>query len=173
MVHREMEKPGSEDGGYWTLDPMVGITALLYACFGNQSAYAAPRAVTLVCYSSDRRVGSHPFPIKTYLGVRETMTITVHVPDSLLEDLGETPEELRREILRVAAIHLYSRGLVSQGRGAQIAGLSRWEFIQALGRAEVPACQVTSEELEEVVERAHVAHRQRLAAHPSDQGRSD
>ena len=45
------------------------------------------------------------------------MTITVHVPDSLLEDLGETPEELRREILRVAAIHLYSRGLVSQGRG--------------------------------------------------------
>ena len=44
------------------------------------------------------------------------MTITVHVPDSLLENLGETPEELRREILRVAAIHLYSRGLVSQGR---------------------------------------------------------
>ena len=101
------------------------------------------------------------------------MTITVHVPDSLLEDLGETPEELRREILRVAAIHLYSRGLVSQGRGAQIAGLSRWEFIQALGRAEVPACQVTTEELEEEVERAYVAHRQRLAAHPSDQGRSD
>ena len=47
------------------------------------------------------------------------MTITVHVPDSLLEDLGETPEELRREILRVAAIHLYSRGLVSQGKGAR------------------------------------------------------
>jgi hypothetical protein len=32
---------------------------------------------------------------------------------------------------------------------------------------------VTSEELEEEVERAYVAHRQRLAAHPSDQGRSD
>ena len=26
------------------------------------------------------------------------MTITVHVPDFLLEDLGESPEELRREI---------------------------------------------------------------------------
>ena len=68
MVHREMEKPGSEDRGYWTLDPVVGMTALLYACFGNQSASAAPRDVILVYYSSDRRVGSHPFPIKTYLG---------------------------------------------------------------------------------------------------------
>ena len=101
------------------------------------------------------------------------MTITVQVPDSLLEDLGESPEDLRREILRVAAIHLYSRGLVSQGRGAEIAGLSRWEFIQALGRAEVPACQVNSEELKEEVERAYAAHRQRVATHSPDQGRSD
>ena len=61
------------------------------------------------------------------------MTITVHVPDSLLEDLGENAEDLRREILRVAAIDLCSRGLVSQGKGAEIAGMSRWDFIQALG----------------------------------------
>ena len=72
------------------------------------------------------------------------MTITVQVPDSLLEGLAESPEELGREIRLAAAIHLYSRGLISQGRGAEIAGLNRWEFIQALGRAEVPACQVTS-----------------------------
>ena len=92
-------------------------------------------------------------PAKDVRGKRETMTITVHVPDSLLEDLRvrRTPSE----ILRVAAIHLYSRGLVSQGKGAEIAGLSRWEFIQALGRAEVPACQVTSEELKEEVQRAY------------------
>jgi hypothetical protein len=67
----------------------------------------------------------------------------------------------------------YDCGLVSQGRGAEIAGLSRWKFIQALGRAEVPACQVTSEDLKEEVERAYAAHRQRVAAHPSDQDRSD
>jgi predicted HTH domain antitoxin len=101
------------------------------------------------------------------------MTITVHVPDSLLEEFGESPEDLGREILRVAAIHLYSRGLVSQGSGAQIAGLSRSEFLEALGRAEVPACQVTAEELKEEVERAYAAHRQRVAADPPRQGRSD
>jgi predicted HTH domain antitoxin len=91
------------------------------------------------------------------------MTITVEVPDALLDDLAESPEEVGREIRLAAAIHLYSRGLVSQGRGAEIAGLSRWEFIQALRRADVPACQVTAEELTEEVKRAHQAHRQRVA----------
>jgi predicted HTH domain antitoxin len=95
------------------------------------------------------------------------------IPDALLEDLAESPEDLGREIRLAAAIHLYSRGLVSQGRGAEIAGLCRWEFIQAIGHAEVPACQVTSEELKEEVERTYRAHRQRVAAHPPDEDRSD
>ena len=101
------------------------------------------------------------------------MTITVQVPDVLLEDLATSPEELGREIRLAAAIHLYSLGLVSQGKGAEIASLSRWDFIQALGRAEVPACQVTAEELKDEVERAYQAHRQRVAAHPADQDRTD
>jgi predicted HTH domain antitoxin len=101
------------------------------------------------------------------------MTITVQVPDALLQDLATSPDGLDREIRLAAAIHLYSRGLISQGKGAEIAGLSRWDFIQALGRSEVPACQVTSEELQEEVERAYQAHRQRVAAHPPDQDRTD
>jgi predicted HTH domain antitoxin len=101
------------------------------------------------------------------------MTITVHVPDALLEDLDTSPEELDREIRLAAAIHLYRRGLISQGKGAEIVGLNRWDFIQALGRAEVPACQVTSEELTEEVERAFQANRQRIAAYPPDKDRTD
>jgi predicted HTH domain antitoxin len=101
------------------------------------------------------------------------MTITVQVPDALLEGLGESPEELGREARLAVAIHLYSRGLISQGRGAELAGLNRWDFIDALGRAGVPACQVTSQELQEEVERAYQAHRQRIAAHPPDQDRAD
>jgi predicted HTH domain antitoxin len=101
------------------------------------------------------------------------MTITVQVPDALLTGLGESPEALGREIRLAAAIHLYSRGLVSQGSGAAIAGVSPWEFIQALNQAGVPACQVTAEKLHEEVERAYLAHRKRVAAHPPDQDWSD
>ena len=96
------------------------------------------------------------------------MTITVQVPDALLANLATSSEKLNREIRLAAAIHLYSRGPVTQGTGAEVAGLSRRDFIEALGRAEVPACQVTSEELTEEVERAYQAHRQRIAAHPPD-----
>jgi predicted HTH domain antitoxin len=92
----------------------------------------------------------------------KTVTITVHIPDALLEDVATSPADLDREIRLAAAIHLYSRGLVTQGTGAEVAGLSRRDFIEALGRAEVPACQVTSEELTEEVERAYQAHRQRI-----------
>ncbi len=90
------------------------------------------------------------------------MTITVQVPDELLQDLAASPADLDREIRLAAAIHLYSRGLISQGKGAEITGLSRWDFIQALGRALVPACQVTAEELTEEVERAYQHRSSRL-----------
>src|SRR3954454_16365619 len=97
---------------------------------------------------------------------RGTATFTVELPESLLTTCAETPEDFARELRRAAAIEWYREGRVSQGKGAEIAGMSRWEFIQALGRAEVPVCQVTAEELDEEVERAFVAHRERLAAHP-------
>ena len=100
-------------------------------------------------------------------------TITIEVPEDLLEGLAESPDEFGREIRLAAAIHWYSRGQVSQGKGAEIAGLSRRDFIEALGRAEVPACQTTSDELNEEVERALQAHRERVAAHPTDQDRAD
>ena len=50
-----------------------------------------------------------------------------------------------------AAIHWYDRGDLA-GNGAEIAGLSRADFLDALFRAKVPACQVTIEELKEALE---------------------
>ena len=66
------------------------------------------------------------------------MTITVQVPDSLLANLATSSEELNREIRLVAAIHLYSRGLVTQGTGAEVAGLSRRESSRHLACSRFP-----------------------------------
>jgi predicted HTH domain antitoxin len=57
------------------------------------------------------------------------MTITVQLSDALFEDLAASPEGIDREFRLAAVIHLYSRGLISQGKGAEIAGMSRWDFI--------------------------------------------
>ena len=68
-----------------------------------------------------------------------------------------------REVRLAAAIEWYREGRVSQGKGAEIAGLSRIDFLDALYRAKVPACQVTVDELMEEVDRAVASRRERIA----------
>jgi predicted HTH domain antitoxin len=51
------------------------------------------------------------------------------------------------------AIDQYSRGLVSQGKAAEIAGVSRAEFLEELFRRKIPAAQVTLKELREELRR--------------------
>ncbi|HKI21539.1 MAG TPA: UPF0175 family protein [Isosphaeraceae bacterium] len=91
-------------------------------------------------------------------------TITIELPDDLVPS-ATTPEEFARELRLAAAIHWYSRGLISQGKGAQVAGLDRRSFILALGRAGVDAIQVDAQELRMEVESELEARRQRLADH--------
>jgi predicted HTH domain antitoxin len=57
-----------------------------------------------------------------------------------------------REMRIAACVQWYAQGLVSQERAAEIAGLSRAEFLEELFRRKVPACQVTLEELIEEIE---------------------
>lgn len=76
-------------------------------------------------------------------------TVTIEVPDGAFSALRRSPQEFAREMRVAAAILWYHQGLVSQGKGAELAGLSRSDFLDALFRARVPACQVTAEELEE------------------------
>ena len=91
----------------------------------------------------------HPGP-----GIREQemATVIVEVPDSALSALRRSPEEFAREMRIAAAIQWYHQELISQGMAAEIAGLSRADFLDALFRAKVPASQVTIEELQEELE---------------------
>ena len=51
-------------------------------------------------------------------------TITIEVPDDVFPALRRSPDEFGREMLKAAAIQWYSQGLISQGKAAEIAGLS-------------------------------------------------
>ena len=98
--------------------------------------------------------------------------VTIDLPIETFAGLGETPEAFVREMRLAAAIFWYARGEVSQGRGAEIAGLTRREFIEALGQAQVDAIQITPNELKDEVERDLQARRERLAADLSDSRRA-
>ena len=60
--------------------------------------------------------------------------LTLAIPDSALSTLRRSPTEFGREMKLAAAIHWYGRGLMSQERAAELAGMNRRDFIHALAR---------------------------------------
>jgi predicted HTH domain antitoxin len=86
-------------------------------------------------------------------------TVTIELPDRLPPLLDASDEQVAREARLALAIVWYDRGLISQGMGAEVAGLTRAEFIDELGRANVSAIQTSAEEIRAEMEQARHAGR--------------
>jgi predicted HTH domain antitoxin len=71
------------------------------------------------------------------------------VPASVLSALRRDPDGFAHELRIAAAVKWYERHLVSQGRAAEIAGVSRADFLAALDRYEVSPFQTSVQELVE------------------------
>ena len=61
-------------------------------------------------------------------------TITLDFPEDVFVAMRRPPAEFAREMRLAAAMLWYSRGLVSQEKAAEIAGLNRAEFLRALAQ---------------------------------------
>ena len=81
-------------------------------------------------------------------------TLTMQLPDDIFSALRSSPEEFGRELRFAAVIKWYGMGRIFQGKAAEIAGLSRPAFIDALSRYGVSPIQVSLSELEAEVEQA-------------------
>ncbi|MEB3885781.1 UPF0175 family protein [Lyngbya sp. CCY1209] len=77
------------------------------------------------------------------------MNITIDLPESIFSALRKAPDEFVQEMRVAAAAKWYELGEVSQGKAAEIAGLSRSDFLQALARYQVSVLQYSAEELAE------------------------
>jgi predicted HTH domain antitoxin len=80
--------------------------------------------------------------------------VSLEIPEEILISLKETPESLTREIQILAAVKLFELGKLSSGRAAQLAGMSRVEFLTILGRYQVSPFSLTLEQLEKDVNNA-------------------
>ena len=77
----------------------------------------------------------------------------IELPESAFSALRTTPETFIKEMRLAAAVKWYELGMVSQSKGAEIAGVSRHEFLDALGRFGVSPFQITPEQLGEELAR--------------------
>ena len=75
--------------------------------------------------------------------------LTLDMPESAFAALHQAPRDFAREMRIAAAVKWYEIGRLSQGRAAEIAGLTRSGFIDALSRYKVSPFQYTAEEVAE------------------------
>ena len=80
--------------------------------------------------------------------------LTIEMPESALSSLRQDPDNFTRELRLAAAVKWYELKRISQGRAAEIAGISRSEFITALGQFGVSPFQYEVDEMIEEAERA-------------------
>ena len=68
-------------------------------------------------------------------------TISIDLPDTAFAALRKAPDEFVREMRIAAAVKWYELGELSQGKAAEVAGLTRAAFIDALARFKVSPLQ--------------------------------
>ena len=74
-------------------------------------------------------------------------TITVELPEQVQQALNRTPGEMGRDVRLYSALMLYQLGKLSSGMAAQMAGISRVEFLNLCGEYGISVFQYTPEEL--------------------------
>ena len=72
--------------------------------------------------------------------------VVLELAEGACSALRSDPVECGRELPLAAAVKWYELGKLSRAKAAELAGLSRYEFVHALTRSEVPVLQETVKE---------------------------
>ncbi len=75
------------------------------------------------------------------------INVPIELPETVFSALRKNPDEFVQEMRLAAAVKWYEIGEISQSKAAEIAGVSRSEFINGLSRYQVDFMQYTAEEL--------------------------
>jgi predicted HTH domain antitoxin len=74
--------------------------------------------------------------------------LLLEYPEDLETAVQTTREEFADQIRLMAALKMFELGKLSSGKAAELAGVSRVEFLDLCGRYQVPVFNYSPEELE-------------------------
>ncbi len=77
----------------------------------------------------------------------DTVQITFEINRDVFAALRQDPETFVPELRLAAAVKWYELGIISQSKAAEIAGLSRSEFLTALSRYQVTPFQQDADDI--------------------------
>ena len=80
-----------------------------------------------------------------------SIKVTIDLPEDAFMVLRTDPDNFVKEMRLAAAVKWYELGKVSQSKAAELTGLSRQEFLDALYRFNVSPYQMTPNELREEI----------------------
>lgn len=79
----------------------------------------------------------------------ETDELRMRYPSGFENAIHMTKEELERHIRLMAALKMFELGKISSGKGAELAGVSRIEFLETCGRYRISPFNYPTEKVEE------------------------
>ena len=76
-----------------------------------------------------------------------SIQLTIDLPEEVFPILRTNPNNFIKEMRLAAAIKWFEIGKISQAKAAELAGISRQEFIDSLSNFQVSPIQMTPKEL--------------------------
>ncbi len=83
-----------------------------------------------------------------------TVRVSMELPEDAFSALRTSPEAFVGQMRLAASVKWYELGLLSQAKAAEVAGVTRFEFLEALSRFKVSPFQTSPDQLAQELGRA-------------------
>ena len=72
--------------------------------------------------------------------------LLIEIPEDVVAHLHLPPRNVKQELKKELAVHLYAEGLLSEASACRLVGMTRLAFAQLLGERQIPV-RYTSKDL--------------------------